>query len=311
MNEHAWVPPLPEGDVPARAFDDAWQRGRAARRRRLLTSSGASTALGVALVLGVATVPGPTGGDSLRQVGPAAPGRDGEGSTGPQALATLPPQVGPSALPQLPPQLPVLPRTSPSPDAAADGEPSPQPDGTRQGAGDAAYAGSPSRPVQREYYSSSPRADQNGATGGSQTVCGVDVQDRPSGEQARWCGGNETAQDKGDFLLQHRQCRAHDGDQPALTFGTTQEVEYEVRSSDGALLWRWSDGVDVRPAAHELPTEPGACYEWTTRWTPLAPDGEPLQAGTYRLRTWVTSAELGARASYDSDFEITRPEGGE
>ena len=306
MNEQAWVPRLPDDDdVPSRSFVDAWDRGRARRRRRLLASGGSTAALGAALVLGLAAVPGPSSGDSLRQIGPAVPGAVA-GSSEPVETPTLPERIGPSALPKLPQQLPGLPRTSeptpsgdPSPDAQAD-----QATGTQRDRDGGTYAGSPSRTVQREYYSSMVHADQNGTSGGAQTVCAPDAEDRPSGQHARWCGGNEIARDKADFLLEHRQCRAHDGDQPALTFATMQEVEYEIRDADGTLLWRWSDGTAVQSAEHELPTERGACYEWITRWTPLAPDGRPLDAGTYLLRTWVTSAELGPQAPYDSEFVI-------
>lgn len=307
-----WVPPVPEINEPPARFDDAWERGRELRRRRILASGGTSAALGVALLVALAVVPNnDSGGDSLRQVGPAAPLLPNE-SGSPDPALTLPPQVGPSALPGLP-VLPGLPRTSPGPTGQS--QPSPQPsarggqaepqagDGERE-RNDATYAGSPSRPVQRKYESSSPQADPNGTSGGGQTVCGVDAPNRPSGQQARWCGDNDVTAERADFLLEHRQCRAHDGDQPALTFAGSQEVEYEVRSADGGLVWRWSDGVTVTSAAHELPSERGACYTWTTRWTPLDRQGQDLPAGEYQLRTWVTSAELGPEAFYESEFTI-------
>ena len=305
-DELRWVPPVPEIDAPASGFADAWERGRGRRRRRILASSGTSAALGVALVVGLAIVPNAgSGGDSLRQVGPAAPLLPKQ-SGSPQPVVTLPPQVGPSGLPVLP-GLPGLPRTSPSPTRQPQASPqSEQQAGEESGPerSGAGYAGSPSRPVEREYESSSPQADANGASGGGQTVCGVDAADRPAGQQARWCGGNDVSPVRSDFLLEHRQCRAHDGDQPALTFATTQEVEYEVRTADDRLLWRWSDGAVSKSSPHELPTERGACYTWTTRWTPLDPQGQQLAPGSYRLRTWVTSAELGPDATYESEFTI-------
>lgn len=308
-DEQRWVPAVPDIDVPASHFSAAWELGRSRRRRRIASSGGASAALGIALLVGLAVVPGNgAGGDSLRQIGPAAP-TTGAGSPAPSGAPTLPPHIGPSALPVLP----GLPRTSPSPAT----DPSPQPHDEQQLEGEDAeasgqsgdsYAGSPSRPVERDYQSSSPQADANGTRGGGQTVCGLDVADRPSGQQARWCGSNDVTQERGDFLLKHRQCRAHDGDQSAMTFATSQEVEYEVATATGQLLWRWSDRVSVKPLQHELPTERGACYAWTTRWTPLDAEGRSLAAGTYRLRTWVNSHELGADAAYDHEFTIAAQE---
>lgn len=64
----------------------------------------------------------------------------------------------------------------------------------------------------------------------------------------------------------------------------------------------------MQPSAHELPTERGACYAWTTRWSPLTAQGNRLSPGTYQLLTWVTSEELGTDAVYESPFEIAEQE---
>lgn len=62
------------------------------------------------------------------------------------------------------------------------------------------------------------------------------------------------------------------------------------------LLWRWSDRIDIRASADELPTGPGAGYAWTTRWTPVNAQGDRLTAAfTYRLRTW---GDLGRARTY-------------
>lgn len=312
-------PPRPADEsVPAPgSFTDAWRAGRTRRRHKLVTSGGASAALGAVVLVGAAVLTsGAGGGDSLRQLPPAGGGGNiltppspGGGGTVltppplPSAGPVLPERVGPTSLPNLP----RLPGTgaSPAPQASA----SPTGETTPEREEGASYAGSPSRPVDRTYESSSPQAGPDGTSGGGQTVCGLDVADRPSGTQARWCGGGEVDPAGRDFALGHRQCRAQDGDQPALTFRTTQEVEWEIRTASGRLLWRWSDGYDVQPAPHELPTEPGACYTWKTSWTPLGADGDPLPPGDYVLRTWVTSAELGAAAAYDTTFTIDDPEG--
>lgn len=156
--------------------------------------------------------------------------------------------------------------------------------------------------MRRDYDSPVPRSDGNEAHGPGYTMCGLDSAERPSNSHARWCGRAEVLDAAGGsgaaVDLQHRICRASDGDQPTLHFPTSQEVEYEVWHS-GRLLWRWSDGTTVGNDAHELPAEPGACFDWRTRFT----TGD-LAPGEYVLRAWVTAEELGPDATFEDTFSI-------
>jgi Intracellular proteinase inhibitor len=288
--------------MPADGFRRAFAQGRERRRRRIALGGSAGALSLSAVVLGLTTITSsgpsllmqaeqptatptttttPTSAPST-EPGPSAsaePGAGGSESPAPTSAATS--QPDPAGTP-----MPGDPETSTPESVPAPTRPS-------------------SQPVRRDYDSPVPRSNVNGAEGPGYTMCGLDSAERPSNSQARWCGSAEvlaTGGGSGSAVdLKHRICRASDGDQPALHFESSQEVEYEVWRG-GALLWRWSDGAAVTPDAHELPAEPGACYDWRTRFA----TGD-LAAGEYLLRTWVTAAELGPEATYEATFTVGPP----
>lgn len=88
------------------------------------------------------------------------------------------------------------------------------------------------------------------------------------------------------------------GTQPAvLEFNTAQRYDFEVRTTAGELVWRWSDdqmfgqvvGADTVPA--------GASREYRERWTPGDRRGSFVAIG----RVVATNRPLEQRAH----FEIT------
>lgn len=291
--------------MPADGFRRAFAQGRERRRRRIALGSSAGALTLSAVLLGLTTIS--SGGPSVLM-------QADQPTAAPTATSTATPTSAPSAEPG--PTASAEPAAgateSPAPTSAATSQPNPE------GApvpGDPETSGPEtgpelrrpaSEPVRRDYDSPVPRSDANGAEGPGYTMCSLDSSERPSNSQARWCGSAEVLTSNSPsgpaVDLKHRICRASDGDQPVLHFGSSQEVEYEVWRG-GALLWRWSDGAAVSPEAHELPAEPGACYDWRTRFA----TGD-LATGEYLLRTWVTAAELGPEATYEATFTIAKPD---
>lgn len=283
---------------PTERFAEAWRRGRAIRRKKLIATGSASGAVLLACALALTVVPPALGPDGLSQLQPAGPPDE--------TPSPAPSEPGPSLEPTPAGDPNGHGSPSPTPEASAGPvhEGSPSPGGGAAGTVD---PGPRSREVTRRYYDGSPvTSDDNGVRNQPRTICGVDLptHDDASGANTDWCGRGSIVPGRTGFEVTHVQCRADDGEQEALRFKTAQEVELEVTTPSGVLLWRWSDHYPVEPAAHVLTADPGGCFHWSTVWNGVTDDGTSLGPGSYVLRTIATADELGPADASEQEFTV-------
>ena len=284
------VPDVPAG-LPARDFGAAWTAGRTRRRRKLVAAGGTSGALLSVLAAGLLLT--------------------GNGLTGTSGLDELQPAVDASASPTSYPEPEPEPTSTPSeaapaPDPGASSEPpAEEPAPSPDAAGDASPSSAASaerRTMTRRYRNPQPVVrDSNGVYNQGRNFCGIDA---PGGADQEWCGDNGVSRSGNELVLQHHTCRADDGDQPQLSFPSSQEVELEVRTQDGDLVWRWSDRYDAHEDPHRLAADPGGCWFWTTTWNGETDDGRALPAGDYVLRSWTLADELRGQEPYESELTL-------
>jgi hypothetical protein len=93
-----------------------------------------------------------------------------------------------------------------------------------------------------------------------------------------------------------------------FVFGGGQEKEVVVTDADGQEVFRFSATVRYAEGAHERRLRPGTCIEWTGRWDLVTSDGQPVPAGSYRMKTTVSADRVhpeGAEDPKPRDFRAT------
>lgn len=73
------------------------------------------------------------------------------------------------------------------------------------------------------------------------------------------------------------------------TFNTGQRYDFDV-SRNGALVWRWSDGMAFTQAVGEERWAPGECKTWGETWNGTDRNGSPAPAGTYQVVGTLSSS---------------------
>jgi hypothetical protein len=258
---------------------------QAGLRRRRIAFAGAGSACAVVVVTAAALLAGTAAGsDSLRIEQPAVGAS--AASAGPDIDAGGTPAFGTTA------------------GTASTSQPQPGPSGAPASARPAAPAPSarPARSPGSGHGMHGPVARSDREFG--QVCQGDQMMLGPGGvSTSGWCVmvAPPAARETTPYpTLTFTICRSSAKDSGALTFDTTQEVDFAI-SSSGKRLWTWSTGQRFARHRHVLHRGSSQCFDWETAWDWRDDRGQPVPRSGLRLTAWSTSAEL-RRSPASADF---------
>ncbi len=103
---------------------------------------------------------------------------------------------------------------------------------------------------------------------------------------------------EGDQPIRLQLVLENEGSEPVtLQFTTSQRYDFEIRSAEDELVWRWSDEMGFAQMLGSEIVEPGGRLRYEEEFSMA------LDAGTYRVIGYITARDVDLR----DELEITVP----